>query len=308
MELLSVGDVAARLGVAPSTVRMWGRRYGLQASEQSPGGHRRYTTADVALLQRMHAAMTAGASPAQAAAEAIRVTSRAPARTGPGGPGGSVLAMPGASPAARGLARAAFRLDEMGVEDALVDALRAQGTLATWDGIIRPVLVASGDYWQRTGQGIEIEHLLTQAVTTALVRHAAESPEIARVDHVLLASGAHEEHTLALYAVRAALAEAGVPSRLLGPRTPVAALAAAARRTRAPGVFIWLSRPDATVEEGLSQIANAHRRLRVVLGGVGWAAHEEVAAGTVSDSLPAAVDLLRAAWLDRPAARGRSNK
>jgi len=120
--------------------------------------------------------------------------------------------VPGAGRAARGLARAAFRLDEMGVEDTVVEALRLQGTLVTWDTIVRPVLIASGDYWQRTGEGIDIEHLLTQAVTTALVRHVAEQTEVARVDPVLLASGPREEHTLALYAVRSALAEVGLRS------------------------------------------------------------------------------------------------
>ena len=144
MDLLSVGDVAARLGVAPSTVRMWGRRYGLEASDQSAGGHRRYTPADMARLQRMHEAVIAGMSPAEAARQASRARSRTAARQGPGGPGGSVLAVPGAGRAARGLARAAFRLDEMGVEDAVVEALRSVGTLATWDSIVRPVLVASG--------------------------------------------------------------------------------------------------------------------------------------------------------------------
>ncbi len=307
MELLSVGDVAARLGVAPSTVRMWGRRYGLEASEQSPGGHRRYTAEDMARLQRMQGAVVAGASPAQAAAGGTSASTRRPDRTRPGGPGGSGLALPKAGPAARGLARAAFRLDEMGVEDALVDVLRARGTQETWDAVVRPVLVASGDYWQRTGEGIEIEHLLTQAVTTALVRHTAQL-EVARVDHVLLASGPHEEHTLALYALRAALAEMSVPSRLLGPRTPLTALAAAARRTRAPAVFIWLSQPDSTAGEGLRALSGAHRRLRVVVGGTGWPAPEQLAAGTMSFSLAEAVAVLRAAWLDRSISRGRTAK
>ena len=43
VSLLSVGEVAARLGVSPSTVRMWGERYGLVASTRSrpePAGRR----------------------------------------------------------------------------------------------------------------------------------------------------------------------------------------------------------------------------------------------------------------------------
>ena len=37
----SVGAVARRLGVAPSTLRTWNRRYGIGAHEFSPGRHRR---------------------------------------------------------------------------------------------------------------------------------------------------------------------------------------------------------------------------------------------------------------------------
>jgi len=124
-----------------------------------------------------------------------------------GGPGGAVLAVPGAGRLSRGLARAASRLDEMAVEGAVVDALRSEGTVTVWDDVVRPLLVAAGEHWQRTGLGIEIEHLLTQAISMAFVRYVAELPEVARDRPVLLAGGPHEEHVLALYAVRAGLAE-----------------------------------------------------------------------------------------------------
>ncbi len=67
VELLSVGEVAARLGVSPSAVRMWGTRYGLVASARSEGGHRRYTPEDVALLSAVHEAVLSGTDPAAAA-------------------------------------------------------------------------------------------------------------------------------------------------------------------------------------------------------------------------------------------------
>ena len=328
---MSVGDVAARLGVTPSTVRMWGQRYGLTASSHSPGGHRRYTRQDVELLQRMHAEVISGTSPADAAAsvkarggtsrpakatlkastkpEGSAVvgggSSRQRSRSRPGGPGGSVLAVPGAGLPARGLARAAFRLDEIGVEDSVVAELKRHGTLATWNDVIRPVLVASGDYWQRTGEGIEIEHLLTQAVATALVRHVAALGEPSREDPVLLAAGPHEEHTLALHAVRAGLAERGVPSRLLGPRTPGRALAAAARRTRAPAVLVWLSQADPIAIAEIPSVSAAHRRITVLLGGAGWGAAESLSRMVCGD-LNDALDRLHSAWLSRPAGTSRA--
>ncbi len=318
VELLSVGDVAARLGVTPSTVRMWGQRYGLRASAQSPGGHRRYTAEDVVRLQQMHDEVIAGTSPAAAAAgvlprdktgrsttgAALGAMSQAAPRPRPGGPGGSVLAVPGAGRAARGLARAAFRLDEMGVEDAVVAELRKHGTLATWNEVLRPVLVASGEYWQRTGEGVEIEHLLTQAVTTAFVRHTSAVGELTRNEPVLLAGGPQEEHTLALHAVRAGLAERGVPGRLLGPRTPIKALTAAARRTRAPAVLVWLSLTDLLALHQVSEVSSAHRRITVFLGGPGWGSANPTST-VVCATLDEAVRELRNAWLARRASKPR---
>jgi hypothetical protein len=301
VELLSVGEVAARMGVSPSAVRMWGTRYGLVASARSDGGHRRYTAEDLALLQAVHEAVLSGTDPAAAAAavRGIETAEDAPAparrRAGAGGTG---LAVPGAGREARGLARAAARLDEMRAEDAVLAALRERGTLGAWDDVVRPVLIAAGAHWAATGSGIEIEHLLTQAVTTALIRHTAALPEPPPERPVLLAGGPQEEHVLPLHAARAALAEHGVPSRLLGPRTPMAALATAARRTRSAAVLVWLSRPDGAAVDGLRDVAAAHRRVRVLVGGPGWDDVPRDLATAPAD-LAEAVAVLGRAWTGR---------
>ena len=165
-----MGDVAARLGVSPSTLRMWGARYGLTASSRSSGGHRRFTDDDLDLLERFHRAVIAGETPRRAAAD---LTGGAPTPSSSGGPGGNVLAVPGASRRTVGLARAAARLDEMAVEDGVLDALEVMKGVAVWDEVVRPLLVAAGEQWQHTGTGIEVEHLLTQAVSMALIRYTA---------------------------------------------------------------------------------------------------------------------------------------
>jgi DNA-binding transcriptional MerR regulator len=304
VELLTVGEVAARLGLSPSTLRMWGTRYGLTASARSAGGHRRYTPEDVALLESVNLAVLDGVDPAQAVVS-VRGPSAAPAPDRAGrrrsGAGGNVLAVPGAGQEARGLARAAVRLDEMRAEDAVLAALHDVGTLRTWDEVVRPVLVAAGMHWETTGSGIEIEHLLTQAVMTAMTRFTAAAGELPPDRPVLLAGGPLEEHVLPLHAVRSVLAERRIPSRLLGPRTPAPAAAAAARRTRAAAVLVWLSQPDGAAADGLPEIATAHRRVRVLAGGPGWAGLDtgpaEVPAG-----LGEAADALEAAWRSGSAA------
>jgi excisionase family DNA binding protein len=304
MEPLSVGEVAARLGVATSTVRMWGERYGLTASASSQGGHRRYTEEDVDRLQGMYEAVITGTSPAAAAAQALGHCAEA-LKSGPGGPGGAVLSVPGATKEVKGIARAASRLDEMGVEDAVVESLRVRGTLESWDMVIRPVLVSAGQYWQRTGSGVEIEHLLSQAVTTALIRHVVSMTAPDRDRPILLAGGPTEEHVLPLHAVRAGLAERGVPARILGPRTPMSALTSAARRTRAAGVLVWMSLPDPIAAEGITPLLAAHRRMVLLLGGVGWDG-VPVGPATPCSSLREAVTILEQAWLTPSGRTARS--
>ncbi len=50
---LAVSAVAARIGVAPATLRTWDRRYGLGPAQHTPGSHRRYAPQDVARLMLM---------------------------------------------------------------------------------------------------------------------------------------------------------------------------------------------------------------------------------------------------------------
>ncbi len=299
---MSVGEVAGRLGVAPSTVRMWGTRYGLTASARSPGGHRRYTEEDFDRLRRMQEAVMAGTNPSAAAAEVISSHASGPAARR-GGPGGSVLAVPGADREVRGLARAAGRLDESAVTAAVVAALQRGGTIDTWNDLLRPVLVAAGDHWQRTGTGIEVEHLLTQAVTSAFTQYIATLPKIAQESPVVVAGSPREDHVLALHAVRAALAERAVPVRFLGPRTPLPALAATARLTRAPAVLLWMSLRDTETAAGLTLVRAAHRRLVLLVGGSGWEGLDTGPA-TVCRSLDEAVALLAAAWTRRSGGSG----
>jgi transposase-like protein len=75
---LSVAAVARRLGVAPSTLRTWDRRYGLGPSSHQAGAHRRYTPADLERLAVMRRLTLEGVQPAEAA----RIAMTAPVNRG----------------------------------------------------------------------------------------------------------------------------------------------------------------------------------------------------------------------------------
>ncbi|GAA3290404.1 hypothetical protein GCM10020295_04780 [Streptomyces cinereospinus] len=99
---LTTGEVARRLGVAPTTVRTWDRRYGLGPDLRSDGRHRRWTVVDVARLERMCALTATGLPPAEAARIAL---GEGPLDTGPAGqagprrPGGRLAGAHGPVPA-----------------------------------------------------------------------------------------------------------------------------------------------------------------------------------------------------------------
>lgn len=115
---LTTGEVARRLGVAPTTVRTWDRRYGLGPDAHTGGRHRRWTAGDVARLERMCVLTATGIPPAEAArmvrdeeppaagadggaAGTARARPRSPAQGGPWQPGaGPARRAAGASPEA----------------------------------------------------------------------------------------------------------------------------------------------------------------------------------------------------------------
>jgi DICT domain-containing protein len=59
---LSIGDLAARTGVAEPTLRMWERRHGFPSPVRTPSGHRRYSHEQVELIERVISGRSAGLS------------------------------------------------------------------------------------------------------------------------------------------------------------------------------------------------------------------------------------------------------
>lgn len=73
-ESLTVAVVAEMVGVAPSTLRTWARRYGLEPSGHRSGLHRRYSETDVARLRFMRALTQSGLTSRDAARRALDAT------------------------------------------------------------------------------------------------------------------------------------------------------------------------------------------------------------------------------------------
>ncbi|MEJ3743007.1 MerR family transcriptional regulator [Actinomycetes bacterium KLBMP 9797] len=286
-DALSVGAVARRLGVAVTTLRTWHQRYGLGPSRHVPGHHRRYTSEDLARLDVMRRLTANGVAPAEAArwAHGTPPVADSPDPTVRQG-GGHVIGVGRAGNPARGLARAAMRMDAAAMRETMARAVARAGVVATWDDLIRPVLAGIG----RGHALIEVEHLLSRCVSEVLGA-VPRPPSAAGPPRILLACADEEQHSLPLEALAAALAEAGIPCRLLGARVPPQALSEAVRRTGPSAVVVW-SHDATTGDSGQlhALLAAEHPPLLVAAAGSGWvSAPPDVAR---PDSLVAALALL----------------
>jgi DNA-binding transcriptional MerR regulator len=291
-EALTAGAVARRLGVAVTTLRTWHQRYGLGPSHHVPGHHRRYTPEDLDRLEVMRRLTSQGVSPAEAAAWARRVSAAEavsrPPSTDHGVPpsgttytvepsashgirdgGGNAIPTGRAGPGARGLARAAMRLDAAAIRDLLEDAVAGRGVVGTWENVVMPVLIGIGERYEATRAFIEVEHLTSRCVTE--VFGAIPRPSSRQDPKVLLSCADEEQHTLPLEALAAALAEAGTASRLLGARVPPDALAEAVARTGPSVVVVWSQLPRTADAGQLTRLlVGPGRPLVVAAAGPGW--------------------------------------
>lgn len=284
---LTTGALARRLGVAPTTLRSWDRRYGIGPAVRADGRHRRWRPDDVAVLEAMCRLTSAGVPPAEAA-RAAKEGAGAPARE----PAGAVrersretggLPLGGdVRQECRGLARAAVRLDAPAVAEQLTQAVDRHGLTAAWQEVMVPTLHAVGRKWASSGDRyVEVEHLLSWHVSTALrraTRPAAPGDDTGGPGPVLLACVPGEQHTLPLEALNAGLSRLDVPTRMFGAAVPSEALSAAVQRLGPVAVVLW-AQARSTASLALARhlaatrwgVRGARRTPSVVLGGPGWA-------------------------------------
>lgn len=204
---LTVAAVAARLGVAPATLRTWDRRYGLGPSERSVGSHRRYGAVDVERLLVMRRLTLDGVAPGDAARLALLTD------LGPAGEPGPAPAAGAATPAA--LLDAALAGDRAACRRLV--ALRAGADLGEierwWTGLVEPVLsdVARRTVVDRPGQdaALVVRGCAAEAIADWL-------PPGRRGPVVLLLVPPGQQRPLVAQALAAALVAGGADARIVG--------------------------------------------------------------------------------------------
>lgn len=273
---LTVAAVARRLGIAPATLRTWDRRYGLGPSDHHVGSHRRYSLADLGKLIFMKRLITSGVAPVHAAAQAKLHESVL--EEGSSDVPESRLAHQKiihdsiknglSQDLIDSLFRAAFALDSHYLELTVDTYIKKFGAIATWEGILVPLLERIGTNWEETKKGVAVEHLLSESI-----KHSFYSPDLilGQMQRPVLLAAVHEEqHCLALYALKAALHEKGIAAHFLGARTPVDAIVEIIKRVAPPAVFLWALMPENANPAFLKSLPAVRPAPRIIIGGSGW--------------------------------------
>ena len=121
----TMSSVSDELGVSPSTLRTWERRYGLGPAQREAGERRRYQPEDVDRLRAMIHHVRAGMSAAEAAKRALS----------------DVTAHPNAGHVTASQLRSIVLSDDIPrLEDALEATVASHGLVHTWSRFVEPTL------------------------------------------------------------------------------------------------------------------------------------------------------------------------
>lgn len=266
---MPVAAVARRLGVAPSTLRTWDRRYGLGPSKHTGGKHRRYGATDINRLELMQRALLRGASTAEAARYALTASIAEVSDELAEPPEAERAEVPDRS-VARRLRMAATAMDGAAVQRALAELLAEAGALTAWENVIDPVLSALGTSWDGTPAGPEAEYLLSECVLGALVRATPVLDNPRNQRPVLLSVVPDERENLPVYALAACLSERGISTQVFGNPPSGEVLAVAVRRSVPSAVVLRAEQLTAADVRLLPRVSRGRQRCRVFAWGPGW--------------------------------------
>jgi DNA-binding transcriptional MerR regulator len=267
----NVGSVAGRLGISASTLRTWERRYEVGPTHRTAGGHRRYTETDIERVMLIKALIGRGAPPMEAARMAKSTSADGLAKAlveAAGDDHGDDL---GHDEVVDGIIAASRDYEPERIRSLVGGALRRDGAMVAWTGVIAPALIRIGREWSEGRLGIEAEHLTSEVVVGELRAHTRAAGRLDSAGPtIVLASAESDLHSMPLIALEAALADAGLACHVLGAQFPARALASMTANLRPTIVFVWASLPRTEGDEMWQVVTSMMPPTTAILGGPGW--------------------------------------
>lgn len=242
-DFVGTEEAARLLGVGPTAVKRWADQ-GLLACDRTPGGHRRFSRAEVERLRGSEAR---------------------------GGPAGWVDFL-------------VRTHDVHGVEARMLAERSRLGAWSRVADALGEILAEMGRRWEDGSLSIAEEHLASERLSRALARVSGALPLDPGAPRALLAAAEGEDHTLGLALAELCLREAGWATLWLGRGTPSAEVIAVVARGKVRLVALTASSTSADALALRRQARAAARAClaagaRLALGGSGpWPEDLEAAA------------------------------
>jgi DNA-binding transcriptional MerR regulator len=257
-----VGAVSSRLSVTASTLRTWERRYGVGPSFRTQGGHRRYTERDIQHVELMRRLLARGVSARDAARVARSLDEEGLELALRGREDGST----GATPAEDLLAAVASG-DRDELSRLYAGVLRQTPVIEAWRDVLAPVL---RQMTTESGSGAGAAAAVAASVASELlVREllglmAFEQQPDPGHTHILFARSLPAIEAIPLLVLEAALVQAGVTTRTVGPELDGRAVAALAMRLRPDLLLTWGHPPTPPLRRAMSELEGVTTVIRAL--------------------------------------------
>jgi methylmalonyl-CoA mutase cobalamin-binding subunit len=256
----TVKRAAELTGIAPATLRVWERRYGVVTPVRSSGNYRLYDDGALRRLAAMKGLVDAGWGAAQAARHVLEEGARAAATPPPeDGALGDVTA----------LTRAARGFDGAALAVALDEAFALGSFEEVVDGWLMPSLAELGNAWMDGIVTVAGEHFITAAVQRRLAAHFEAAAGAVDGPVVLVGLARGSRHEIGVLAFATALRRAGLDVVYLGADLPPQEWVEAVHARSAVAAVIGVPAPEdvPAVRETVDALAGSFPDVVVHLGG-----------------------------------------
>jgi DNA-binding transcriptional MerR regulator/methylmalonyl-CoA mutase cobalamin-binding subunit len=254
--LYRIQAVARATNVSEHALRVWERRYSTLSSHRSPAGYRLYTDEDIAKIRTIKELLDQGHAVGEIAALSFRELERLRDRSRGTAP--SALPEPIAEVARRRFLDAIDALDPEEASRVTAASIVAFPPFELVNSVFGPLLQEIGDRWEAGTFTVAQEH----AASAVIRGHLAELLRMQRpadsAPAVIATTPTGELHEFGALLAAVAASTMGARVIYLGPNTPNADIASAAKSARARAViFSVVCAEAAKVVEVLTSLRRA---------------------------------------------------
>lgn len=229
--------VVNRTGVPADTFRAWERRHGLPNPARTHGNHRLYSERDIAIIAVLKHMTDDGVSISNAVGKVRRQMGANRSQT-KANDSAAPLPLSGLDATRDGLLEAISEFDTRRANRLIEDAMAVIDIESLCLGVLQSVLVDVGDWWERGGATISMEHFGSAFVMRKLAALFNASQPESGEPTVLCACVEGEHHEIGLMMISLLLSRSGHRIVYLGSNLPGSNLVSAIHNVHPDGIAL----------------------------------------------------------------------